>query len=177
MKKLALLSLTFCVLVISSCSKISGLSPYVDNKLSFVIDNVTYTAKLVSITLNDNLVVINATADNDIVLAISISSEPKVSSYTFSSEGEANATISIRRNGQVNLYGTNVSEGTNGSVFLSSIKCEEKLVSGSFYFDGSFKRFSDEEIVKVSVKEGFFQNIKYVGNHACPEPPIEEEVL
>lgn len=172
--KRILLTLTLLVILFSGCSKISGLSPYKDNNMSFVIAGKTYVAKVISITVNNEFVVINVTADDDIFLAISLKGSPKVGPYNFSKKEEAEATISIKQGVQTNLFSTSLFEGS-GSFYMSNLDCDKKLASGSFYFTGTYKKLPEDELVPIEVEQGYFQNVKYVGNYTCPEPPEEEE--
>lgn len=176
------LPLFFAILLVfsQSCSKISGLSPYKDNNLSFKVGNKTYNAKVISVTVNNQFIVINATADNDVLLAITLSGSPKVGAYDFAKGKDAKATISINQGIQTNLFGTDINEDAKGGFYLSNLDCEKRLVSGSFYFTGFYKKFPEETFVPISVEEGYFQNVKFVGNYTCPVPeeedPIEEEI-
>jgi hypothetical protein len=177
------LPLIFAILIVfsQSCSKISGLSPYKDNNLSFKVGEKIYFAKVISITVNNEFIVINVTADNDVLLAITLSGSPKVGVYDFAKGKDAKATISINQGVQTNLFGTDINEDAIGGFYLSNLDCEKKLVSGSFYFTGFYKKFPEETFVPIDVEEGYLQNVKYVGNYTCPIPEeeeiIEEEII
>jgi hypothetical protein len=180
MNKLLPLLFTILVVISQSCSKISGLSPYKDNNLSFKVGDKTYNAKVISITVNNQFIVINATADNDVFLAINLSGSPRVGAYNFAKGKDAKATISINQGAQTNLFGTDINDDAIGGFYLSSLDCEKKLISGSFYFTGFYKKFPEETFIPINVEEGYFQNVKYVGNFTCPVPeedPIEEELV
>lgn len=57
------LPLIFAIVLVFSqgCSKVSGISPYKDNNLSFKVGDKTYFAKVISITVNNQFIVVRHT--------------------------------------------------------------------------------------------------------------------